>query len=255
MARTCEGSRSFSTRLNASARSGAGALSTTITLPPGVATRFISFSTASGSRKWWKAKREVTIENDASGNGSGSTSPRFQVTFVSPWAAWFFRACSSMAGVRSMPVAWRTVLAKAQTTSPPPQATSSTVSSGPAPLNSTMSRSAASSLIDAAVLKGTAWRVNWSRIESLCVVIRSPRPRAAVGAAPGASQGVLHEPAALHDDLQVVLDLEHAQVPERVPGDDDQVRVLPGLDGADPIRHPEERRVHLGGREQHLHRL
>src|SRR5213594_1882650 len=176
--------------------------------------------------------------NDASGNGSGSTSPCFHVMFARPWAAWFFRACSSIAGVRSMPVAWRTVRAKAQTTRPPPQATSSTVSSGPAPLNSTMSRSAASSLMDGAVVKGTAWRVNWSRIESLCVVIRSPRPRAAVGAAPGASQGVLHEPAALHDDLQVVLDLEHAQVPERVTGDDDQIRIFSPLDGADPVRHP-----------------
>src|SRR5258707_1265434 len=75
MARTCEGSRSCSIRLNASARSGAGALSTTITLPPGAATRFISLRTASGSRKWWNAKREVTIVNDPSGNGSGITSP------------------------------------------------------------------------------------------------------------------------------------------------------------------------------------
>src|SRR5262245_1780877 len=245
MARTCEGSRSSSTRLNASARSGAGALSTTITLPLGLATRFISFRTARGSRKWWNAKREVTIENDASGNGSGSTSPCFQVTLVSPCAAWFFRACSSMAGVRSIPVAWRTVFAKAQTTRPPPQATSRTVSSGPASLNSTMRRSAASSLMADAVLNGTACRVNWSRIESLCVLIGLPR----------LSQGLLHGPAALHDDLQVVLILEHPQVPQRIAGDDDQIGVLPRLDGADAIRHAEQRGVDPGGREQHLHRL
>jgi hypothetical protein len=60
-------------------------------LAAGLRHRFISFRTASGSRKWWNAKREVTIENDASGNGSGSTSPCFHVMLVSPWAAWFFR--------------------------------------------------------------------------------------------------------------------------------------------------------------------
>ena len=158
--RTCEGSRSRSIRLKASARSGAGALSTTITLPPGAATRAISCSTASGSRKWWKAKREVTIEKDASGHGSGSTSPWRQVTFVRPAAAAWVRARSSIAGVMSMPVAWRATLAKAATTRPGPHATSSTVSSGPAPLHSTMRRSAASSRIPGAVANGVAWRVN-----------------------------------------------------------------------------------------------
>src|SRR5213593_3364317 len=85
-----------------------------------------------------------------------------------------------MAGVRSMPVAWRTTRANAQTTSPPPQATSSTVSSGPAPLDSTRSRSACSSLTPGAVEKGTAWRVNWSRIASrwLGVAIMPPVPGA-----------------------------------------------------------------------------
>ena len=38
-------------RLNASALSGAGALSTTITVPPGRHTRAISRNTAPGSRK------------------------------------------------------------------------------------------------------------------------------------------------------------------------------------------------------------
>src|SRR5262245_45416288 len=116
-----------------------------------------------------------------------------------------------MAGVRSMPVAWRTVFANAQTTRPPPPATSRTVSSGPAPLNFTMRRSAASSFMADAVLNGTACRVNWSRIESLCSLIRLPRR----------SQGLLHGPAALHDDFEIVLNLEHAQVPQRIAGDDD----------------------------------
>src|SRR5262249_45632262 len=239
MARTCEGSRSSSTRLNASARSGAGALSTTITLPLGLATRFISFRTARGSRKWWNAKREVTIENDASGNGSGSTSPCFQVTLVSPCAAWFFRACSSMAGVRSMPVAWRTVFANAQTTRPPPQATSRTVSSGPAPLNSTMRRSAASSLMADAVLNGTACRVNWSSIDSWCCSIRFPR----------LLQVLLPAPPALNVTFEIVLNRKPAQVPHRTAGDDDQIGVLPRLDRADAIRHAEQRGVDLSSRE------
>src|SRR6185436_10617832 len=142
-----------------------------------------------------------------------------------------------MAGVMSMPVAWRTTRAKAATTSPGPHATSSTVSSGPAPLHSTIRRSAASSRMPGAVANGVAWRVNWSRISFWC------------------SEGLLVGMTALHDDLQIVLDLEHAQIPERVAGDDDQIRVFAGLDGADPVRHAEERGVDLGGREQHLHRL
>src|SRR5438552_4544839 len=53
-----------------------------------------------------------------------------------------------------MPVAWRTTAAKAHTTSPGPQATSSTVSSGAAPANSTSSRSASSSRMPGAVENG-----------------------------------------------------------------------------------------------------
>src|SRR5439155_13078828 len=55
-----------------------------------------------------------------------------------------------------------------------------TVSSGPAPLDSTRSRSACSSLTPGAVEKGTAWRVNWSRIASrwLGVAIMPPVPGA-----------------------------------------------------------------------------
>src|SRR5262245_23300720 len=67
-----------------------------------------------------------------------------------------------------MPVACRAVCAKAHTTWPAPQATSSTVSSGPAPLHSTMSRSAASSLMWGEAENGPAWRVNWSRTTSRC---------------------------------------------------------------------------------------
>ena len=54
-ARTCDGSRSFSTRLYASACSGPLVnTSMTATRPPGRQTRSISASTAFGSRKWWK---------------------------------------------------------------------------------------------------------------------------------------------------------------------------------------------------------
>src|SRR5882724_11709748 len=71
-----------------------------------------------------------------------------------------------MAGVRSMPVACLTTRARAHTTMPPPHAMSSTVSSGPAPVDSMMRRSACSSLMPGAVENGTAWRLNWSRIRS-----------------------------------------------------------------------------------------
>src|SRR5437660_1325721 len=119
-----------------------------------------------------------------------------------------------MAGVMSMPVAWRTTRANAATTRPGPHATSSTVSSGPAPLHSTISRSAASSRMPGAVANGVAWRVNWSRISCWC------------------SEGLLVGMTAFHDQLQVLLRLEHPKIPERVAGDDDQVRVLAGLDRA-----------------------
>src|SRR5215813_13410401 len=132
-----------------------------------------------------------------------------------------------MAGVMSMPVAWRTTRANAATTRPGPHATSSTVSSGPAPLASTISLSAASSRMPGAVAKGVAWRVNWSRISFWC------------------SEGLLVGMPALHDDFEIVLDLEHPEISQRVAGDHDQVRVFARLDGADPVRHAKERVVHL----------
>src|SRR5262245_18014398 len=73
-----------------------------------------------------------------------------------------------MAGVRSIPVAWRTTRAKAHTTLPPPHATSSTVSSAPALAKSTTSESACSSVMPGAVEKGTACSVNWSRMAWRC---------------------------------------------------------------------------------------
>ena len=77
---------------------------------------------------------------------------------------------SNIAGVTSIPVACCTTCAKAHTTSPPPHATSSTRSCGPASLNSTSSCRALSSAIVLALEKGIAWRVNWSRINSWCEV-------------------------------------------------------------------------------------
>src|SRR5439155_3573827 len=71
-----------------------------------------------------------------------------------------------MAGVRSMPVACRATAANAQTTTPGPQATSRSVSSGVAPLNSTRRCSASSSRIAGACEYGTACRVNWSTTTS-----------------------------------------------------------------------------------------
>src|SRR5579863_1698244 len=70
----------------------------------------------------------------------------------------------------SIPVACFTCGAKAHTTMPPPQARSSTVSSGPGVAASTIMRSALASVIGLAVLNGVACRVNWSRIRSWCVL-------------------------------------------------------------------------------------
>ena len=76
-------------RLNSAALAGSGeaSLSMTATRPPGAHTRFISASTALGSRKWWKAKRDVTREKLPSEYGRGRTSPCFQLTLVSPCSA------------------------------------------------------------------------------------------------------------------------------------------------------------------------
>src|SRR5262245_3256195 len=220
--------------LKASAFSGAGALSATTTLPPAAHTRRISRSTARGSRKWWKAKRALTIVNEPSGQGSGSTSPCRQLTLVRPRSCWRVRARSSMAGVMSMPVTWRATRAKAQTSRPGPQATSSTVSLGPAPLQSTTSLSAASSLMDGAVENGTAWRVNWSRIRSECSLV---------------------DTATFHDQAEIVLILEDAKVLQRIPGHHQEVGVLARLDATDPVLHAEQLGVDARGREQDLHRL
>src|SRR4249919_1514072 len=124
----------------------------------------------------------------------------------------------------SMPVAWRTTRANAQTTRPGPHATSSTVSLAPAPLNSTMSFSADSSLIDGAVANGTACRVNWSRMSSECLLV---------------------DTAVLHDDFEVVLVLQRAQILEWVTFQHDQVGQLVGLHAADLVRHAEQLGVDL----------
>jgi hypothetical protein len=135
-------------------------MSATRSRPGRVATRAISAITARGSGKWWNAKRDTTTEKLRSGNGSGSTLPMCQSTLLRESAAACSRAFSIIAGVRSMPVAWRQTFAKAATTSPGPQATSSTVSAALAPENSTSSRSASSSRIAAELANGVAWRVN-----------------------------------------------------------------------------------------------
>src|SRR2546426_6939309 len=69
------------------------------------------------------------------------------------------------------------------------------------------------------------------------------------------SEGLLVDTSALHDQLEILRVLQDAQVPERVARDDEEVGVLSGLDGADPVGHPEERGVDLRRREQDLHRL
>src|SRR5207302_10082461 len=108
--------------------------------------------------------------------GRCSTSPSRQVTLAMPFSAASERARSSMAWVMSIPVACFTTGAKAQTTMPPPHATSRTSSAGPACAASTIIFSAASLAIGAAVENGVAWRVNWSRIRLLWVtsVIAEP---------------------------------------------------------------------------------
>src|SRR5215471_4869265 len=126
-----------------------------------------------------------------------------------------------MAGVRSMPVACFTTLAKAQTTMPPPHATSSTVSLGPAPAASMMRRRACSSLMPGAVENGTAWRLNWSRIRSrwLGLVMKSLRVRLL-------SLGRAHQRGNLvgEVDLAVVLRLV-ADLPARTGDAPEAVRV------------------------------
>src|SRR5438876_12292739 len=136
-----------------------------------------------------------------------------------------------MAGVMSMPVACAATLAKAQTTSPPPHATSSTVSVGPAPEASMSKLSAISSLIPGEVLKGIAWRVNWSRIDAWCAVDIRPWPP---------SRRLLVDPSTLHDQAEVVGVLEDTQVAQRVAGDHDEVGILAALHGPDLDAHPEQ---------------
>ena len=84
-----------------------------------------------------------------------------------------------------MPVAWRTTAAKAHTTSPGPHATSSTLSSGPAPEKATSSWSASSSRMPGAVEKGTACLVNCSTIRSRCAGMAQSKARWVIGAYPG----------------------------------------------------------------------
>src|SRR5262249_29728212 len=69
-----------------------------------------------------------------------------------------------MAGVRSIPTACRTTRANAQASNPGPQATSSEVSSAPASAILTIRSSASWLRMACAWAKGTAWRVNWSRM-------------------------------------------------------------------------------------------
>ena len=72
-----------------------------------------------------------------------------------------------MAGVRSIPVTWRAVAAKALAGRPGPQATSRIVSSGP-------TRAASRRRIECSVewagsrANGRAIRVNWSTIRRFC---------------------------------------------------------------------------------------
>src|SRR5712692_1007079 len=71
----------------------------------------------------------------------------------------------------------------------------------------------------------------------------------------GASQSELVGLTALHDEVKIVLILEHAQVLEGIALDHDEVGVLAGLDGADLALHAEDFRIHPRGREQDLHGL
>ena len=99
-------------------------------------------------------------ENEASSNGSEVTSPTCHERLASPLARWRARACSIIAGVRSMPVTWRACPAKSHARRPGPQATSRIVSPGPMPAASRTRR------IDSSVewagirANGMAWRVN-----------------------------------------------------------------------------------------------
>src|SRR6185295_13955224 len=80
------------------------------------------------------------------------------------------RACSIMAGVRSIPVTCRARFAAAQATMPGPQATSRTLDCGVTPAMSSSSCVASSWLGSRAKL--AAWRVNWSTITADMSVLR-----------------------------------------------------------------------------------
>src|SRR5215831_20093592 len=69
------------------------------------------------------------------------------------------------------------------------------------------------------------------------------------------SQRLLVRATALHDQVQVVLVLEDAEILEGIALHDEEVRVLSWFHGADPILHAEDLRVDAGGGEQHLHGL
>src|SRR5262249_29156254 len=66
---------------------------------------------------------------------------------------------------------------------------------------------------------------------------------------------LLVDDAALHDEAQLVLALEDAQVLQRIAVDCDQVGVLARLYAADLPLHPEQLRVDPRCGEQHLHGL
>ena len=100
------------------------------------------------------------MENAASEYGRGGTSAMCQETFCNLFSCCNARARSIMAGVASTPVAWRVISAKAQTTRPGPQATSSTVSAGPAPDNFTNKFNSSAFVISGAVANAAAFRVN-----------------------------------------------------------------------------------------------
>src|SRR5215470_9596846 len=94
-----------------------------------------------------------------------------------------------------------------------------------------------------------------SRRTSLTMTELEAQIRMASSGARRPSQRLLVRATALHDQVQVVLVLEDAEILEGIALHYEEVRVLSRLDGADPILHAEDLRVDAGGGEQHLHGL
>src|SRR5215203_3057811 len=101
---------------------------------------------------------------------------------------------------------------------------------------------------------------HWGRaigsLSSLCKTLtpQPPSSSSAPGSRRRSREPVLHDLAALHDQLEVALLLEDGHVLQRVAVDHEQVGELASLEGPDLVLHPEELGIGPCGRDEALHR-